>query len=107
MAYIPDCGDIVWIDFDPVLGHEQGGHRPALVISPQAYNKTVGLMLCCPMTTKIKGYPFEVEIIGPTKNVVLSDQITCVDWKARKIAFKGKAATNEIDLVKSKLKVLI
>lgn len=107
MAYIPDCGDIVWIDFDPVLGHEQGGHRPALVISPQAYNKTVGLMLCCPMTTKIKGYPFEVEITGKTKNVALSDQITCVDWKARKIAFKGKAVTNEIDLVKSKLKTLL
>ena len=107
MVYVPDRGDVVWIDFDPVLGHEQGGHRPALVISPQAYNKTVGLMLCCPMTTKIKGYPFEVEIAGATKNVALSDQITCVDWKTRKIAYKDKATTIEIDLVRSKLKVLI
>lgn len=107
MAYVPERGDIVWIDFDPILGHEQGGHRPALVISPQAYNKAVGLMLCCPMTTKIKGYPFEVEIAGTVKNVVLSDQLTCVDWQARKIAYKGKAATHEVDLVRSKLKVLV
>lgn len=107
MAYVPERGDIVWIDFDPILGHEQGGHRPALVISPQAYNKAVGLMLCCPMTTKIKGYPFEVEIAGTVKNVVLSDQLTCVDWQARKIAYKGKAAAHEVDLVRSKLKVLV
>lgn len=107
MTYVPERGDIVWIDFDPVLGHEQGGHRPALVISPQAYNKAVGLMLCCPMTTKIKGYPFEVEITGSVKNVVLSDQLTCVDWQARKITYKAKAATHEVDLVRSKLKVLI
>lgn len=107
MAYVPERGDIVWIDFDPVLGHEQGGHRPALVISPQAYNKAVGLMLCCPMTTKIKGYPFEVELTGAVKSAVLSDQLTCVDWQARKIVYKGKAATNEVDLVRSKLKVLV
>ena len=107
MAYVPERGDIVWIDFDPVLGHEQGGHKTVLVISPQAYNKTVGLMLCCPMTPKIKGYPFEVEITGASKNVTLSDQMTCVDWKARNIAYKGKSATPEIDLVRSKLNVLI
>lgn len=62
MVYVPERGDIVWLDFDPVLGHEQGGHRPALVISPLAYNKTVGLMLCCPMTTKIKGYPLRLSL---------------------------------------------
>lgn len=107
MAYTPERGDIVWIDFDPVLGHEQGGHRPALVISPLAYNKAVGLMLCCPMTTKIKGYPFEVEINAPVKSVVLSDQITCVDWQTRKISFKGKASVNEVELVRAKLKVLV
>lgn len=107
MAYVPERGDIVWLDFDPVLGHEQGGHRPALVISPLPYNKTVGLMLCCPMTTKIKGYPFEVAISGTTKSVALSDQITCVDWQARKVTLKGKATESEVNQVRSKLKVLV
>ena len=107
MAYIPERGDIVWIDFDPVVGHEQGGHRPALVISPQAYNKTVGLMLCCPMTTKVKGYPFEVVIKGANDSVALSDQITCVDWRARKISCKGQVTSAELELVRAKLKVLV
>lgn len=107
MAYVPDRGDIVWIDFDPVMGHEQGGHRPALIISPSSYNNAVGLALCCPMTTKVKGYPFEVDIAGRVRNVVLADQITCLDWRARKITLKGKATVQEVDDVRAKLKVLI
>ena len=63
-AYIPDAGDIVWLNFTPQAGHEQAGHRPALVISPKAYNQKTGLMVCCPMTTQIKDYPFEVRLSG-------------------------------------------
>src|SRR2546428_13686075 len=64
-AYVPDAGDIVWLNFDPQTGHEQAGHRPALVLSPAAYNAKTSLMVCCPMTTQIKNYPFEVVIAGP------------------------------------------
>ena len=70
--YIPDAGDIVWMDFDPQAGHEQAGHRPALVLSPAVYNGRIGLLLCCPMTTKIKGYPFEVR--NGEGSAVLADQ---------------------------------
>ncbi len=59
-GYVPDAGDVVWLEFDPQAGHEQAGHRPALVVSPAAYNGKAGLMVCCPMTTRIKGHPFEV-----------------------------------------------
>ena len=83
-AYIPDAGDIVWLNFTPQAGHEQAGHRPALVISPKAYNQKTGLMGCCPMTTQIKGYPFEVRLSGNPTNVVLADQVKSLDWKSRK-----------------------
>ncbi len=78
MPYIPDAGDIVWLQFTPQAGHEQAGHRPAVVISPARYNRT-GLMLCCPMTSKVKGYPFEVTITGSTPSVVLYDQVKSLD----------------------------
>ena len=74
-AYVPDAGDIVWLNFDPQTGHEQAGHRPALVLSPAAYNAKTRLMVCCPMTTQIKNYPFEVAIAGPSPSAVLADQI--------------------------------
>jgi mRNA interferase MazF len=79
--YVPEAGDIVWLHFDPQAGHEQAGHRPAVVISPSAYNGKTGLMLCCPMTTRIKGYPFEVELSGARTSVVLADQIKSLDWR--------------------------
>lgn len=77
------------------------------MISPQAYDKIVGLMLFCPMSTKIKDNHFEFEITGTTKNVAISDQITSVNWQGTKIAYKGKAAAKGIELVRSKLKVLV
>lgn len=83
-AYIPDRGDIVWLDFNPVRGHEQSGRRPAIIVSPRAYNAKSGLALACPITSQVKGYPFEVEI--KTKNVrgaVLADQIRGIDWTER------------------------
>lgn len=105
--YVPDTGDIVWLHFDPQAGHEQAGHRPALVISPSAYNGKTGLMLCCPMTTQIKGYPFEVLIAGIKKSAVLSDQVKSLDWVARKAVKKGSASVAEIEEVRSKIAALL
>lgn len=84
--YIPDRGDIVWLQFDPQAGHEQSGRRPAFVVSPRAYNRKVGLALCCPVTSRIKGYPFEVPLpgTGKARGAVLSDQLKSLDWRARK-----------------------
>ena len=73
--YVPDAGEIVWINFTPQAGHEQAGHRPALVLSPAAYNGKTSLMICCPLTTQIKNYPFEVFIGGTPPNAVLADQV--------------------------------
>lgn len=88
-GYTPDAGDIVWLDFDPQAGHEQAGHRPAVVLSPATYNGRIGLMLCCPMTTKIKGYPFEVIIQGNRESAVLSDQVKSLDWRESNASKKG------------------
>ncbi len=84
--YVPDRGDVVWLSFAPQAGHEQSGHRPALVISPQAYNRRVGLALFCPVTSQVKGYPFEVPIPAglEIEGTILSDQIKSLDWRVRK-----------------------
>ena len=84
--YCPKRGDVVWISFNPQAGHEQAGHRPALVLSPQSYNRKVGLVILCPLTSQIKGYPFEVRIPEGLKasGAVLSDQVKSMDWRARK-----------------------
>jgi len=106
--FVPDAGDIVWLEFSPQAGHEQAGHRPALVLSPAAYNGKTGTMLCCPMTTQIKGYPFEVIINAKdASGAVLADQVKNLDWKARKAAPKGKASAEELDEVRAKIAVLI
>ncbi|MGY2797874.1 mRNA interferase MazF [Ewingella americana] len=105
--FIPDAGDIIWLDFDPQAGHEQAGHRPAVVLSPAAYNDRVGLLLCCPMTTKIKGYPFEVLIAGTRQSAVLSDQIKSLDWRKRNAVKKGTVSQLELDEVRAKVKALI
>ncbi len=99
--YIPDTGHIVWLQFDPQAGHEQAGHRPAIVLSPQAYNAKTSRMFCCPLTTKIKGYPFEVSIAGnSTPSVALADQLKCLDWKARGAIYKSTASRQEIQHIK-------
>lgn len=105
--YVPERGDIVWLHFDPQAGHEQAGHRPALVLSPALYNKPTGLMLCCPLTTKIKGYPFEVTIDGQKAAVALSDQIKNLDWRACRAEYKGKAAPAEMAQVLAKIRALL
>lgn len=98
--YIPDAGDIVWLHFNPQAGHEQAGHRPAVVLSPATYNRRAGLMLCCPMTTQIKGYPFEVLIAGNKPGAVLADQVKSLDWNAREAEFKGKIAPAKLSEVR-------
>ncbi len=84
-AYVPQCGDVLWITFNPQAGHEQAGRRPALVLSPQNYNGKIGLAILCPITNQIKGYPFEVLLPAglPVAGAVLSDQIKSLDWRAR------------------------
>jgi len=106
--YIPERGDMVWLNFDPQSGHGQKGKRPAIVISPKEYNEKTGLGLFCPITSKIKNYPFEVEITkGKIKGVVLSDQIKSFDWAARNIVFIEKAAPTFMNEIISKISVLI
>ena len=109
MAYIPDSGDIVWITFNPQAGHEQAGRRPALVLSPTAYNGKVGLAILCPITNQIKGYPFEVLIPDGLKisGAVLSDQVKSLDWQARQAEFVGKLPSATLNAVLQKLSTLI
>ena len=103
----PDAGDIVWLNFTPQAGREQAGHRPALVLSPAAYNDRAGLIICCPLTTRIKGYPFEVPLEGDRPSVVLADQVKSFDWRARKAVRKGKASPAELADVRAKITALI
>jgi mRNA interferase MazF len=106
--YVPDCGDLVWLAFDPQAGHEQAGHRPALVLSPALYNGKTGLMVCCPMTTKIKGYPFEVVTsMEGVDCAVLSDQVKSLDWKIRKAKKKAVASAEVMQHVRAKIKALL
>lgn len=108
-AYIPERGDIIWIDLDPSQGTEIKKTRPALVISPLSYNKKVGLALLCPITSHKKGYPFEVELLpqGKIQGVVLSDQIKSLDWKVRNAKFEEKVSNWVINEVIEKVSVLI
>lgn len=89
MAYVPDQGHVIWLTFDPQAGHEQAGRRPAIVLTPAAYNRRIGLILACPVSSQVKGYPFEVALPEglPVSGVVLSDQAKSADWRARKAAF--------------------
>lgn len=106
-GYVPEAGDIVWLNFNPQAGHEQAGHRPALVLSPAAYNVKTSLMLCCPMTTQIKNYPFEVLIAGAVPSAVLADQVNSLDWRKRRARRKGAVAPHELAEVRAKLRALL
>lgn len=106
--YIPERGDLIWLNFTPQAGHEQAGKRPAIVITPSLYNAKTSLMIACPITSKIKNYPFEVLIHGKKiSGVVLSDQVKSLDWRARKAAFIEKAADSIISEIQEKLALLI
>lgn len=108
MKYVPQKGDIVWLNFSPQAGHEQKGKRPAIIVSPVEYNKKTGLAVCCPITSNIKGYPFEVLVDGKKINgAILSDHLKNLDWKAREIKFIEKATSAVLEEVISKISVLI
>jgi mRNA interferase MazF len=109
MAYAPDRGDAVWITFNPQAGHEQAGRRPALVLSPVAYNRKVGLAILCPITNQMKGYPFEVGIPHGLKvtGVVLSDHVKNLDWKARDVKLICKLPPSVINEALKKLNALL
>ncbi len=106
--FVPDAGDVVWIDFNPQAGREQMGHRPALVLSPASYNQKTELMVCCPITSKIKGNPFEVIIeIEGVESAVLTDHLKSVDWVARRAQLKATVSSGEMAEVRAKVKALI
>lgn len=106
-SWVPDCGEIVWLEFDPQAGREQAGHRPAVVLSPADYNAKAGMMICCPTTTKIKGYPFEVALAGEPASVVLADQVRSLDWRARNAKRKGKVTSAELEAIRQYVRLLI
>ena len=106
--YVPKRGDIVWLNFSGAEGHEQGGRRPSLVLSPESYNKLIGLVIVCPITQKIKGYTFEVPIsIAEVKGVILSDHVKSVAYKERKIKYIGQAQEGIIEEVVQKIRAVI
>ena len=107
-VYVPEAGDVVWLAFDPQAGHEQAGHRPALVMSPASYNSKVGLMVCCSMSTKVKGHPFEVVTqVDGVDCAVLSDQVKSLDWKVRAAKKKAVVTADVMLHVKAKIKALL
>lgn len=106
-SYVPESGDVIWLEFSPQAGHEQAGHRPALVLSPSRYNGKTGMMICCPMTTQIKGYPFEVVVSGNPPSAILSDQVKSLDWRARRAKRKSSVSAEILDEVRGKLGALI
>lgn len=99
MATTPDRGDLVYLDFNPQAGHEQAGHRPAIVLTPVTFNQLTGFAWVCPVTNQKKGYPFEVELPTglPITGVILTDQMKSLDWKARRLSVRGTAPQEVID----------
>jgi len=107
--WVPDRGDLVWLTFSPVAGHEQSGRRPALVLSPAAYNGKVGLAICCPVTSQIKAYPFEVPVPEglPVAGAILSDHVKSLDWRERRAALACRLPDEVVADVLSRLATLL
>lgn len=107
--YVPDRGELTWIDFDPQVGREQAGRRPALVLSPLRYNQASGLALVCPVTTRVKGYPYEVVLPGglPVFGVILADHIKSLDWQARRLKRIGHAPPEVVEEVQARIATLL
>ena len=108
-VYVPERGDIIWIDLNPQSGHEQAGRRPAVVLSPKSYNEKAGLTILCPVTGKVKGYPFEVIIPDgfSINGSILSDQVKSLDWRARNAEHIFSLPEETISLVLKKLALLL
>lgn len=107
--YVPERGHVVWLRFNPQAGHEQAGHRPAVVISPQQYNRRVGLALVCPVTSQIKGYPFEV-VLPPglkAQGAILSDQLKSLDWRVRKARYVCTIRSEVLDETIARILALV
>lgn len=107
--YIPDRGDLVWLDFSPQQGHEQRGKRPAIVLSPQEYNAKSGLALFCPITSREKGYPFEVKVqkTNTITGVILADQVKSLDWRARSASYVESVTRNVVKETLMKIRALL
>ena len=108
-TYVPQCGDVVWITLNPQAGREEAGRRPAVVVSPKSYNGKVGLAIFCPITSQIKGYPFEVLIPAglPVAGAILSDQVKSLDWRARNAELICALPAETISEVLQKLATLL
>jgi mRNA interferase MazF len=108
-AYVPDAGDLVWLDFTPQAGREQAGRRPAAVLSPRQYNEKVGLAIVCPVTSQAKGYPFEVPVTGSGRiqGVILSDHLKSLDWRQRNATKAGKLPKGVLDQVLESIAILL
>jgi mRNA interferase MazF len=108
VIYVPDRGDIVWLQFNPQSGHEQAGKRPALTLSPKSYNQKVGLAIFCPITSHQKGYPFEVKVDShKISGVILADQVKSLDWRKREAEFIVRASSEVVNETIELLKTLI
>ena len=105
--WVPSTGDIIWIQFDPQIGREQAGHRPAVVLTPADYNLRSGLLLCVPLTTRTKDYPFEVPIGGKRPGVALVDHVKSLDWRGRGATHKGRVTAAELEDIRATLTGLI
>lgn len=107
--YVPARGDIVWLNFSPQAGHEQAGRRPALVLSPRAYNERSSVALICPITSRVREHPFEVPLPsdGSVTGVVLADQIRSLDWRARGASLVTRAARSVVGDVLAKVQILV
>src|SRR5215211_5528102 len=108
-AYVPDAGDLIWLTFDPQAGREQRGRRPALILSPRIYNGRAQLALACPITSHVKGYPFEVALPedGPVRGGVLSDHLKSLDWKERRAELAGKTPASTLTEVRQRIRPLL
>jgi mRNA interferase MazF len=106
-SWTPDAGEVIWVQFDPQVGREQAGHRPAVVLTPARYNERSGLLICVPLTTRTKGYPFEVPIGGSPSSVALTDHVKSLDWRGRGATRKARVSAAELDAIRAKLSSLI
>ena len=107
--YVPRRGEVIWINFNPHMGHEHAGRRPSVVLSPDEYNRKVGLILLCPVTSKKKGYPFEVELPEglPVNGVALADQVKSLDWRARDAEFACVLPPESVEAILKRARLLL